>query len=568
MDKLAQLAGPSGVRPDCEEDGYYNSLLGDADTVIPIRKDVEQEPELDLEEKKYLVDLKKFKTREDKRKLRDILNSLPYKGSTQNILQFLFGCFGKKKVIMPSTKAIEVAAKVGTRQVRGLLKKIEDAGFLLRYDTHRWNKAKNKYLQTSNTYYFTTLVILNHKIESLRRDLKANYRNKNKKNLSKKNLKFLEKEEKFILEKISREEKKLEAEKAELDALPKSRSYYNGRKILGKTVREDIYLGGPYNKESREKGGCYKDQGGGEEETTRTSKGTSSDKPINNITPNTVCNISDSFEEGLSNIFKVFEQEFETTVSDQEKIAFKNYISSKELSYDEILRRIDIFSNDIYLKRSTKFISRVSEHFDTACKVANDLKPKAISWSDFTGEYRVNREALSNIIHFFKTEKEIFIWAKSPLLKERKCRALAIIRNSEAIKPLEDSIKSLLLFKEKKEREELDAYVEKERQEELRRMNEGRKRVEESEDQDKEEALRREKEREKQTEVKDLSQEIKPKIPVTTLLSNLILKNEAITAERKRELLSFVLKLSAEDREKIITFEDLTALEKKKGGFK
>ena len=263
MDKLAQLAGPSGVRPDCEEDGYYNSLLGDADTVIPIRKDVEQEPELDLEEKKYLVDLKKFKTREDKRKLRDILNSLPYKGSTQNILQFLFGCFGKKKVIMPSTKAIEVAAKVGTRQVRGLLKKIEDAGFLLRYDTHRWNKAKNKYLQTSNTYYFTTLVILNHKIESLRRDLKANYRNKNKKNLSKKNLKFLEKEEKFILEKISREEKKLEAEKAELDALPKSRSYYNGRKILGKTVREDIYLGGPYNKESREKGGCYKDQGGG-----------------------------------------------------------------------------------------------------------------------------------------------------------------------------------------------------------------------------------------------------------------------------------------------------------------
>jgi hypothetical protein len=210
----------------------------------------------------------------------------------------------------------------------------------------------------------------------------------------------------------------------------------------------------------------------------------------------------------------------------------------------------------------------VSEHFDTACKVANDLKPKAISWSDFTGGYRVNREALSNIIHFFKTEKEIFIWAKSPLLKERKCRALAIIRNSEAIKPLEDSIKSLLLFKEKEEREELDAYVEKERQEELRRIDEGRKRVEESEDQDKEEALRREKEREKQTEVKDLSQEIKPKIPVTTLLSNLILKNEAITAERKRELLSFVLKLSAEDREKIITFEDLTALEKKKGGFK
>ena len=100
------------------------------------------------------------------------------------------------------------------------------------------------------------------------------------------------------------------------------------------------------------------------------------------------------------------------------------------------------FAQDPYLSWSTDFPLRILSHFDTAIKIRNSMKKKALKSSSYYDPSIIRTDDLGEILGAFENPHQLHAWAKSPTISYeyfKKHRTFVEVQEPKELEASEDN---------------------------------------------------------------------------------------------------------------------------------
>ena len=189
-----------------------------------------------IPEDNYILPSHELDTKAKRALVHNYISAAKVGRTAKEILRFLLGCSNKKlKKICPSNIAISKNLSISKRQVQHITKKLEDEGYLIIFDTHKWNPDKKYYEQTTNTYHFTKILSANYNCVEFQKRLDNISKELKKKNIPPQNRVKFEKKKDQLKASLEDAKKTRDNFKEKIKNLPQRASRKLGAKKVTKT---------------------------------------------------------------------------------------------------------------------------------------------------------------------------------------------------------------------------------------------------------------------------------------------------------------------------------------------